>query len=225
MFVLILFLLALIWFRFGRGEDRTPSSPPAKPRPVTVTGVRIPANGTRPHLLSLITTSDCGLRGHFLFHIPNLRQYWNSANGWRFHDVQRLRLQQDHRVERSHSLRLQHDLQKILRLGLPQNDEQLLLLRQRYYIEEQYHVVQQKYYSCIGEYYIFYSFDTDGLPENLSVPDWVNDVGGNTHRCYFGDVFLVKMAPGKDGKNGWATYEDIVPQFLDLLAEGPLESG
>jgi hypothetical protein len=31
------------------------------------------------------------------------------------------------------------------------------------------------------------------------------------------------MAPHEYGENGWAAYEDIVPEFLDLLVKGPLE--
>ena len=29
------------------------------------------------------------------------------------------------------------------------------------------------------------------------------------------------MAPHEFGQYGWAAYEDIVPEFLDLLAKGP----
>lgn len=73
----------------------------------------------------------------------------------------------------------------------------------------------------MGTYYVFYSFATDDLPKNSSVPTWISDP---LHGYYSGDVFLVKMAPHEYGEYGWAAYEDIVPEFLDLLREGPLDT-
>ena len=74
----------------------------------------------------------------------------------------------------------------------------------------------------MGTYYVFYSFAVDDLPKNSSVPTWISDVGGGKH--YYGDVFLVKMAPHEYGEYGWAAYDDIAPEFLDLLIEGPSSS-
>lgn len=70
----------------------------------------------------------------------------------------------------------------------------------------------------MGTYYVFYSFAIDDLPRNSSVPTWISD------NNFYGDVFLVKMAPHEYGEYGWAAYEDIVPEFLDLLREGPLDT-
>jgi len=76
----------------------------------------------------------------------------------------------------------------------------------------------------MGAYYVFHSFAFDDLPKNSSVPTWISDIGDGMHRQYCGDVFLVKMAPHEYGEYGWAAYEDIIPEFLDLLIEGPLDS-
>ena len=80
----------------------------------------------------------------------------------------------------------------------------------------------------MGTYYVFRSFAIDDLPKNSSVPTWISgdigDIGDGFHRSYYGDVFLVKMAPHEYGEYGWAAYEDIVPEFLDLLREGPLDA-
>ena len=77
----------------------------------------------------------------------------------------------------------------------------------------------------MGTYYVFYSFATDDLPKNSSVPTWISgDISDDFHRYHYGDVFLVKMAPHETGDYGWAAYEDIVPEFLDLLREGPLDT-
>jgi hypothetical protein len=73
-------------------------------------------------------------------------------------------------------------------------------------------------YLVLETYYVFYSFALDDLPKNSSVPAWIS--GGNRYQ-YWGDVFLVKMAPHLYGQYGWAAYEDIVPDFLDLLVKGP----
>jgi hypothetical protein len=156
-------MLASIWSLLGWQEEQVPS-PPA----VTITGVRIPADGTPAHLVSLTTTSVSGNTDAFLFHSPDLRQYWKTKRAWQFRDLQRIDLENQGRS------------------------------------------------SCNGIYYAFYSFAIDDLPENTFVPDWMR----NRHN-YWGDVFLVKMAPHEYGQYGWAAYEDISPDFLQLLAEGP----
>jgi hypothetical protein len=77
----------------------------------------------------------------------------------------------------------------------------------------------------MGTYYVFYSFAIDDLPKNSSVPTWISgDISDDFPLYYYGDVFLVKMAPHEYGEYGWAAYEDIVPEFLDLLREGPLDT-
>ena len=64
---------------------------------------------------------------------------------------------------------------------------------------------------------MYFSFGIGGLPEDSSVPDWM-DVS-NRRKCW-GNVFVVKMAPHDYGKYFCAAYEDIVPEFLDLLLKG-----
>ncbi len=56
----------------------------------------------------------------------------------------------------------------------------------------------------------------DDLPLNVHVPEWMMDLGDGYHRTHYGcgDVFLVKMA----------AHDNIVPEFLGFLAEGPLEN-
>ncbi|KAF2809118.1 uncharacterized protein BDZ99DRAFT_389524 [Mytilinidion resinicola] len=166
-------MAASIWSFLGWKKER-----PASPPPVTITGVRIPADGAPAHLLSLSTISDSSGMDSFLFHVPDLRHYWNTERVWEYRDLQKFHLLQQHRS------------------------------------------------SCTGAYYVFFSFAVDDLPENLSVPAWirgssVNDIGIRDH--FWGDVFLVKMAPHEYGEHGWAVYEDVVPEFLDLLAEGPVD--
>jgi hypothetical protein len=72
----------------------------------------------------------------------------------------------------------------------------------------------------VGTYYILFSFALDDLPKNSFVPTWIRNI---CKREYYGDVFLVKMAPHEYGEHDWAAYEDIVPEFLDFLIEGPLD--
>ncbi len=153
------------------------------PPPITITGVRIPADGTPVHLLSLTTistTSVSGATGSFLLHVPDLRQYWKTERAWGYRDIRRLDLYSQN--------------------PLPQ----------------QYHPLQQQHSACIGAYYVFYSFSSDDLPTNSSVPAWI----GVGSQCR-GDIFLVKMASHEYGQYSWAVYEDIVPEFLDLLVKGP----
>jgi len=77
---------------FGKGEDREDRQNPPS---VTITGARFPADGSRPHLVSLKTTSE-GVRdglGSFLFHLPDLRGFWNSPKAWQYLDVKRLEIE------------------------------------------------------------------------------------------------------------------------------------
>lgn len=206
-------MLASVWSFFGLAEEPNP------PPPVTVTGVRIPADGTPAHLLSLTTISDTKATDSFLFHVPDLRRYWNSGEAWEYRDLLRLDLHQ-HFIPSYH--RQQNlDVQRLL-LTLPVRPtrQQLLHFRQRHRLPQQYHAIQQQHSSCTGAYYVFHSFAVDYLPKNLFVPAWISDIGDRDYRQYCGDVFIVKMARHERGEYGWAAYEDMVPQFLDLLVEG-----
>src|SRR6266480_3744940 len=115
-------MLASIWSFLGRKEEPSPS-----PSPVTITGVRIPADGTPAHLLSLTTISDSRSMDAFLFHVPDLRHYWNTELAWDSRDLHRLDLQQHDHIERAHYLRQKHHLQQLLRSR--QDRQQLLHLR------------------------------------------------------------------------------------------------
>jgi hypothetical protein len=139
-------MFASIWSFLGWKEE-----PELTPPPVTITGVRLPADGSPAHLLSLTTTSVSDNVDIFLFHVPDLRQYWKTEKAWDYRDLQRFELQQ------------------------------------------QYHS------SCNGVCYAYISFSIDDLPENSSVPAWID--GGRCRR-YWGDVFLVKMAPHEYGEHG-----------------------
>jgi hypothetical protein len=212
-------MLASIWSFLGWKEESSPDPPP-----VTITGVRIPADGTPAHLLSLTTIGDPRATDGFLFHVPDLRHYWNTEGGWRRRDLLRLDLQRDRHVSQLQYLQQNRHLKELLSPWWQQNRQQLLHLRQRYLLDQQSYLLHQQHSSCVGTYYIFYSFDLDDLPKNSFVPTWIRDKGDGIHLQYWGDVFLVKMAPHEYGENGWAAYEDIVPEFLDLLVKGPLEN-
>lgn len=211
-------LFASIRSAFGQVEKE----PSPKPTPVTVMGVRIPADGTSPHLLPLTTISDSGATNSFLFHIPDLRQYWKTDQAWEFRDLQRLDLWQDEHIPRSHYIRQRDDLRTFLTGH--HTARELAHLRQRYLLDQRDCTVQQRHSSCVGSYYVFYSYAVDDLPRNPAVPAWINCTGPGTYLSYFGDVFLLKMAPHEyEEEHGWAVYEDIDPQFLELLTEGPIE--
>jgi hypothetical protein len=61
----------------------------------------------------------------------------------------------------------------------------------------------------------------DDLPQNEHAPSWIRDASDGS---FYGDVFLVKLAPQEKDDNGWAVYEDVSSAFLEVLANGPLES-
>lgn len=73
-------------------------------------------------------------------------------------------------------------------------------------------------------YYILYSFGVDGLPQNTSASAWIRNLGDGHYMAYRGDVFIVKMAGiESDEEHGWAVYQDIDPEFLNLLNDRPDE--
>lgn len=67
------------------------------PSPVTIRGIRFPANGSRPHLLSLTTTADGVLSGGgpdcCWGHVPDLRDYWKTKQAWLWRDIDTFRLE------------------------------------------------------------------------------------------------------------------------------------
>lgn len=218
-------MLRALWSSIGWKEEQVPSRPPAIP--VIITGVRIPADGTPAHLLPLTTIEDpsTGTDG-FLVHVPDVRAYWASPDAWRRRDIHRLDLQKDHNVPLSHHARLKKDVRKLLLPTLHRlNQEEMFRLRQRNFHDQRYWVLQPQYQSsCAGAYYVFYPFDVDGLPENEHVPAWVREVKTGHYVGFWGDLFIVRLGPREHEADGRAIYADVDAQFLELLAEGPLDS-
>lgn len=85
-------MLASIWSFFGWKKEKTNRE--LTPPPVTITGIRIPADGTPAHLLSLTTISVSKNVDSFLFHFPDLRQFWKTERAWRYRNVQRFEFEQ-----------------------------------------------------------------------------------------------------------------------------------
>lgn len=199
---------------------REESEPPLCPPAAIITGLRIPADGSRAHLLPLSTIGDSSATDSFLIHVPDLRPYWKIDKAWELRDIHKLTLQQHDKVEAAHYSRLLYDIRKLLIFrGLGRQEQ--LHLRQRYLRDDERCLLQESYSSLVGVYYIFYSFAVDDLPQNMSVPTWVSRKGDHGNHAYFGDVFVVKLAACENGEDGRAIYEDILPAFLDLLDEGP----
>lgn len=68
--------------------------PPPRPDPVTITGIRFPADRSKPHLVPLTTTLDVleGVDG-FWGHVPDLREFWKPARAWQRRDVESFTLE------------------------------------------------------------------------------------------------------------------------------------
>jgi hypothetical protein len=99
----------------------------------------------------------------FLFHVPDLREFWKVPQAWQYRDVQRLELQ------------------------------------------------NQPFPNCDGVYMIFFSFALDDLPQNNNFPVALMREG-----TFWEDVFVVKLQPHEYGEHGWAAYDDVPPEFLQL---------
>lgn len=83
---------------------------------------------------------------------------------------------------------------------------------------QRFEISGQQQPSCNGVYYVFYSYSTDGMPENKAMPRWLATAVKANFR---GDVFMVKMTPAEFGQYAWAEYEDVAPEFVDLMVHGP----
>ncbi|OTB03056.1 hypothetical protein M426DRAFT_322084 [Hypoxylon sp. CI-4A] len=61
---------------------------------MTITGIRFPADGTKPHLLSLTTTSDGVSDGPDSpwGHVPDARGFWKTKQAWIWRDYETFRL-------------------------------------------------------------------------------------------------------------------------------------
>ncbi|KAK7186243.1 uncharacterized protein CC84DRAFT_1221420 [Paraphaeosphaeria sporulosa] len=183
---------------------------PEAPR-VTITAARIAADGTPPHLVRLSTRSaGDDATDSFLFRIPDVRKYWVTEDGSQFRDIHRLELQELHTFLQPYNLLpLFHPWQGIH-------------LRQRCRVPTQRILLQERHASCAGVYYLFWSFAMDDLPRNKHVPKWISDAPNTemTH-SYYGDVFIVKIAPHEYEPEGWAAYEDVSPTFVEALVKSP----
>ncbi|KAK3332984.1 hypothetical protein B0T19DRAFT_483118 [Cercophora scortea] len=74
-----------------------PALPPAPlPTPVTINGIRFPADGSPPHLLPLTTTSSIASSGGPdapWGHVPDLRAFWKTPQAWQWRDIDIFRLE------------------------------------------------------------------------------------------------------------------------------------
>ncbi|KAH8690846.1 hypothetical protein BGW36DRAFT_364399 [Talaromyces proteolyticus] len=73
----------------------TKQQPAPLPASVKITGIRFPADGSKPHTLSLTTTThDVMDRGESPWgHIPDLRAFWKTEQAWQWRDFETFRLE------------------------------------------------------------------------------------------------------------------------------------
>jgi hypothetical protein len=158
------------------------------PSPVIILGVRIPADVTPAHILPVATTNDCG-NLTFLHRVPDTRRYWPEKESWALRDLNRLDCQLDEKVARlRHLQQKEHsDQESDLRRGFSSGERREVWQRQRQLVlEQQHHLLPQRYSSCIGAYYVYYSFDLDHLTLNAFVPDWIRKIGDKNSASVLG---------------------------------------
>lgn len=65
------------------------------PSPVTIAGIRFPADGSRPYVLSLTTTTHRVNEGPDSpwGHVPDLRGFWKTERAWQWLDIEIFRLE------------------------------------------------------------------------------------------------------------------------------------
>jgi hypothetical protein len=155
-----LLLLLLLIFYLPRLCDwlSRRGTPPPSPPSITLTCVRIPANGSPPHLVRLKTINEPQMTNTFLHRIPDLLLFWRPEIAWKWQDAQRLDIQLASRVAASRYLqqkeRPRQELELIKYQRSTSFDTAICHLRQRQRILEdlQYtHVVSHRH-SCMRWY-------------------------------------------------------------------------
>ncbi|SPO01958.1 uncharacterized protein DNG_04631 [Cephalotrichum gorgonifer] len=70
-------------------------SQPNLPPPVSITGIRFPADGSEKHLISLTTTTHGVYEGpdSSWGHVPDLRSFWKIQRAWQWRDIETFRLE------------------------------------------------------------------------------------------------------------------------------------
>jgi hypothetical protein len=101
-------MLASIWWFSGWHEEELPPRPP----PVSITGVRILADGEPAHLPRIATVNASDATDGFLIRIPDLRKYWKTKMGWHQRDLLRLSLLDDRHVLLSQHLQQANHLKE-----------------------------------------------------------------------------------------------------------------
>ncbi|KAK4179489.1 hypothetical protein QBC36DRAFT_74568 [Triangularia setosa] len=85
--------LSFLSFIFSPSVD---SLPPSTPTLVTIRGIRFPSDlSTEPHLLTVTTTTQGVNSGPDACwgHVPDLRSYWKTNQGWLWRDSETFRLE------------------------------------------------------------------------------------------------------------------------------------
>ncbi|KAK4232865.1 hypothetical protein C8A03DRAFT_39482 [Achaetomium macrosporum] len=82
-----------MWDRLRASFHSAPAAP--LPSPVTIRGIRFPADRSKPHLLSLTTTTHDVSNGPDSpwGHVPDLREFWKTEAAWRQRDIETFRLE------------------------------------------------------------------------------------------------------------------------------------
>ncbi|OIW23717.1 hypothetical protein CONLIGDRAFT_141044 [Coniochaeta ligniaria NRRL 30616] len=84
-------VLKYIYSSFAEQTEQTEhAGPKLEPPSVTLTGARFPADGSRPHLITLKTTPVDSGTDSYLSHVPDLRSFWQGEQSWESRVMQRL---------------------------------------------------------------------------------------------------------------------------------------
>lgn len=192
----------LSWLPFGS----LPVSRPPPPEPVTITGIRFPANGSSPHMVSLTTTTDSVADSGAApwGHIPDFRTFWKTPRAWVWRDFETFRISECHcrRCDAQHPVKESgsDDSTKNGRDGDRDEGDD----------------ADDKTSCCVGLYVVIYSFDEESLPTHSNFPEAVF----GRPRVFAGDAFVVRLQGneiGEDlGQDGWAVWRDVSPELLRL---------
>lgn len=200
---------ATMWAYRKRVSDHSETVPP--PPSTTIQVIRLPADGSAPHLLPLST-------------VPTEYMYFVFKN-WESDSKDNTGLAEPtehHDTNSKHAWERDPKIARRSRFVLPDVRsywKEPVAWRQHDYI---LFTIDDRCTSsplCRGTYILWYSFAFNYLPTHQNVPPSLKHhiTGSEWHDLWHGDVFLMKVADKYGiGSNGWAVYEDIPLEFLHL---------
>ena len=188
-----------------------PTNKAPLPSPVSVTGIRFPADYSPPHLITLTTTTDSVADNVDACwgHIPDFRPFWKPRRAWLWRDFETFRIAKCHTKCRQCGTNTHHldKEEEGVQAGSRQCDDD---------DDDRDKDEENKNNCCVGLYVLCYSFDQGSLPVHSNFPEGVF----GRPRKLAGDAFVFRLQGNEIGEelgdDSWAVWRDVSVEMLSL---------